>query len=263
MHMHAPHLQLAPSLPARPSCDHPGCGFATRTLRALFSHVREADHAGMLCPLPNCPLRFKHVTTLNDHKVSGAHAGGRPDFVQDLQPHVWDCGRVQGALRAPPVAELGEERLPRKGGGKKSRARAPPYKWGRRAPPARPPPRARPRCRCSCAFGGRCLGLPRGAVSAAPQNYVLEEVVQSKKRAWCARGRSRARERLEDALRAVLLRSRLRAACARWRGRSAGAPRRRRRPRRPARVAARRVGGGALGAAACERGGWGAGCFVA
>ena len=80
MHMHAPHLQLAPSLPARPSCDHPGCGFATRTLRALFSHVREADHAGMLCPLPNCPLRFKHETTLNDHKVSGAHAGvgGQP-----------------------------------------------------------------------------------------------------------------------------------------------------------------------------------------
>jgi len=67
-------------LPARLLCDEPGCGFATRTLRALFAHVREAGHAGVQCPLPNCTLRFKHVTTLNDHKSSGAHAGvgGQP-----------------------------------------------------------------------------------------------------------------------------------------------------------------------------------------
>jgi hypothetical protein len=68
------------ALPARLLCDEPGCGFATRTLRALYSHVREAGHAGVQCPLPNCTLRFKHVTSLNDHKSSGAHAGagGQP-----------------------------------------------------------------------------------------------------------------------------------------------------------------------------------------
>ncbi len=102
INLHAPHhqLRLTPSLPARPSCDHPGCGFSPRTLRALFPHVREAGHAGCV---PAAQL-LKHTTTLNDHKVSGAHAG------VGGQPLCKTCSRMFGTV-AEYKAHCGLHRL--------------------------------------------------------------------------------------------------------------------------------------------------------
>lgn len=73
------HVRLH-NLPEHLACDEPGCGFKTRKLRALFSHTREAGHAGVQCPQPNCAMRFKYEASLNDHKSGPAHAGagGRP-----------------------------------------------------------------------------------------------------------------------------------------------------------------------------------------
>lgn len=79
-------------LPAYRACDEPGCGFTSRTLRALFTHTREAGHAGVKCPLANCTLRFKYATTLNDHKSGPAHAGAGG------QPHCKTCDRTFGTV---------------------------------------------------------------------------------------------------------------------------------------------------------------------
>jgi hypothetical protein len=117
-------------LPARLSCDEPGCGFATRTLRALFEHVREAGHAGVQCPLLNCTLRFKRVTTLNDHKSSGAHAG------VGGQPLCKTCNRSFGT-----VAEYkGHWGLHRKNGAAKSAARELLLQVEQAGTPGAPPP---------------------------------------------------------------------------------------------------------------------------
>jgi hypothetical protein len=74
--------------PARLRCAEAGCNFLAWKTSDLVVHSRNAAHAALACPFPNCFQSFNNVSALHRHKNSPAHAGA------GAQPLCKTCGQA-------------------------------------------------------------------------------------------------------------------------------------------------------------------------
>ena len=57
-------------------CPEPGCGYLAANSSAMVRHTRKMGHAAsVVCPFPNCAMRFKSYLALRMHKKRSPHAG--------------------------------------------------------------------------------------------------------------------------------------------------------------------------------------------
>ena len=57
------------------ACGEQGCTFVATSSGALARHAKHAKHAGLVCPVPLCGLRFKNVATLSVHRTRHKREG--------------------------------------------------------------------------------------------------------------------------------------------------------------------------------------------